>query len=118
MSPGRCLYFEGQKCIKDNYGSCTNTACGDNVIDYGEQCDEVSANCVGCKLICGNGKIDSDNAEECDGVTGCGTNCQHLTDYTCFTNNTCTKCGNEKIDDPTEECDNGNKDGCVGCKIV
>ena len=104
--------------ICDGIAGCAadcKSQCGNKQIESPEECDG-SANCgTDCTLICGNGKIDSDKGEVCDGVTGCTSSCQAEADYLCFANNTCSKCGNGKVDDAAEECDSVT--GCTsGCK--
>jgi hypothetical protein len=75
------------------YGTCTNTCtfagyCGDGTVNGPEQCDLGAGNetnpygankCTkSCTAAprCGDSRVDSAFGEECDGVSGCDSNCK------------------------------------------
>lgn len=81
------------------------TACGDGIIDFGEECDDAGANSdvlpdacrTDCTLpVCGDNVVDT--GEECDPPDGttCDVDCMDIA----------TDCGNGVVD-PGEECDDG-----------
>ena len=85
-------------------------ACGDGVIDAGEQCEppnsaSCDAACLVVNLNCGDGLVDG--AEQCDDSNvvsgdGCRANC---------TNEVC----GDGLQDPQEQCDDGNTTNGDGC---
>ncbi len=91
-----CPIYDGEhRC--GGLDNVTCTRCGDGKLepDDGEECDGTTDCGVDCKFLCGNGRLDS--GEDCDKVTGCNSNCTAALDYVCA-NNSCTTCGNEKYD--------------------
>ncbi|MFZ6184745.1 DUF4215 domain-containing protein [Nannocystis pusilla] len=112
----------------DNTDACTNTCknavCGDGVILAGnEECDDGNDDdtddCLSsCKnAFCGDGQL-HDGVEVCDNggdnndtaYDGCTTQCQLG-----------PRCGDETVQAPEEECDDGTPDGddlCNACKNV
>jgi cysteine-rich repeat protein len=78
-------------------------ACGDGIVDAGEQCDDGNSTpgdgCFQCHIErCGNGVVDF--GEECDGTANAGP-------YGCSSECFQIRCGNGRLD-PGEECDDGN----------
>ncbi|MDC0721039.1 DUF4215 domain-containing protein [Nannocystis bainbridge] len=93
-------------------------ACGNNVLEPGEQCDDGNAaDGDGCEADCtttpgencGNGELD--DGEDCDdgntvGGDGCENNCTETVIP--------ASCGDGKMD-PGEQCDDGNDDNSDAC---
>ena len=83
---------------------CISARCGDTVIDTGETCDDGNRSdgdgCEDCAIqpFCGDGVIDEDLGEQCDGGYACSSECERE-----------PLCGDGIIDeDLGEECDDGN----------
>lgn len=84
-------------------------ACGNKIVETGEQCDGSSAgcstnsDCVSCQCVarCGNGKLDQ--GEQCDGTQACpsGQACQSCQ---CVTLPPPPVCGNQLLE-PGEQCE-------------
>jgi hypothetical protein len=120
---GPFLILAGNNCV---YTPCY---CGDGVLDTeaGEECDEgadmPSDTCVDCKIppepelpVCGDNITQSDNGETCDPP---GEFTINGTVYMCRAD--CTYCGDERVNNAEEECDEGDdmpSETCVDCKTV
>ena len=89
-SPSRCgdgVLDAGEQCDDGNTSDCDgcSTACtrevvGNGVVDCGEECDDGNtADCDGCngdgEIECGNGVIDAECGEVCDGADVAGQTC-------------------------------------------
>lgn len=83
---------------------CTATgcvACGNGVVDPGEECEAPTPNCVACHFdTCGNGILDP--GEECDppGVDACLPGCRYAV------------CGDGVVEGP-EQCEPPDSPGCT-----
>ncbi|MCY1009148.1 DUF4215 domain-containing protein [Nannocystis pusilla] len=128
---GNGVVDDGEECDDgndDDTDACTNTCknavCGDGAIIAGtEECDDGNDDdtddCLSsCKnATCGDGQL-HDGVEVCDNggdnddtaYDGCTTQCQFG-----------PRCGDETVQAPEEECDDGTPDGddlCNACKNV
>lgn len=107
----------------DTIGACgeVEPACGDGVIDEGEECDDgntedgdgCSATCA-IEPFCGDGNVD--DGEECDDENvvdgdGCSSIC------TLEATTTPAVCGDGEVED-NEECDDGNTEDGDGCSAA
>jgi uncharacterized protein (TIGR03382 family) len=88
----------------------TSSVCGNNVIEFGETCDDGNTDgtdaCTDACIAaaCGDGRVYA-GVEECDdGNTASGDACSAV----------CGECGNGNVG-PGEDCDDGNTDGYDGC---
>jgi fibro-slime domain-containing protein len=96
--------------------------CGDGVVqaDQGEQCDQrdnrasydgCAPGCVNAPY-CGDGTLQASHGEQCDlgegdnvgGYGGCEANCKRA-----------AFCGDAQLDEPEEQCDDGNANDFDGC---
>jgi cysteine-rich repeat protein len=112
----------GEECDDGNTNNCDGcsndctlvTGCGDGVVCGAEQCDDGNTtSCDGCSssctletgLRCGDGITNTACGEQCDPpVAGqCDAQCQRI-----------PYCG-DGIQDPGEQCDDGDTDNCNGC---
>ena len=104
IDDGTVLCATGLRCPVDytctsDGSACTNTLCGNGVIDDGELCDDGNLRpgdgCIDCKSDgrCGNGIVDLGEDCEPGALNGraCDSRCQF-------------SCGNQQLD-PDEECD-------------
>lgn len=86
-------------------------ACGNGIVEAGEQCDVASPACVGCRVVvpqCGDGVVDSD--EECDDANAFdGDGCDGLCRL--------RRCGDNVIQDG-EQCDPPSASCRVDCTLV
>jgi cysteine-rich repeat protein len=105
--------------------TCQTVACGNGILDPGEQCDDGNTSnaddCLSsggnaatrCKLArCGDGLLQSvDNVEDCDNGVNNGPG------NACSTDCHAQGCGNAIVD-PGEVCDDGNNLACGACSAA
>ena len=100
------------KCRKN----CSKPACGDQIIDTGEACDDSNGNdtdaCVsGCKFAsCGDGFVQA-GVEACDDGNASDTDA-------CVSGCKVATCGDGFVQAGIEECDDGAKDDGDGCSAT
>jgi cysteine-rich repeat protein len=104
IDDGTTLCASGLRCPVDytctqDGTACTNSACGNGVVDPGEVCDDGNLSrgdgCIACTSDgrCGNGIVDL--GEQCDPAVASGRACDSLCHFSC---------GNQQLD-LEEECD-------------
>ncbi|MBZ0236736.1 MAG: DUF4215 domain-containing protein [Deltaproteobacteria bacterium] len=107
---------EGSVCTADGLG-CTTNACGNMIVDSGEECDDGNQlendDCLAdCTLAtCGDGRVNTEgeNPEECD------DNAANTAD--CDSDCTLPVCGDNLHNAAAgEACDDGDEDSNDGCK--
>jgi cysteine-rich repeat protein len=125
---------DNTSCGGNNYcksATCTVPACGNGIVEPGEQCDGGVGCTASCQWQCNNASTDCGTAPQCDMHQCSSTHlCQTVADssqngFACGTSGTCSNgacngpgqtCGNANVEG-TEQCDFGAGNGPgTGCE--